>query len=130
MVFERDSSCHFAGDTQIVSPELDGSMYSRLELRIDMATEIEQSEWHTSNIYPVSLVYSDGERVECEFPMGEPGKDFAVRTMILDDLRALPFKIEIVGADMSSTYHTLLREITLVGTYVAPQPSPVPSPTL
>ena len=30
---------------------------------------------------------------------------------------------------MSSTYHTLLREITLVGTYVAPQPSPVPSPT-
>ena len=130
LVFERDSSCHFAGDTQIVSPEVDGSLYSRLELRIDMATKSEQSEWHTSNIYPVSLVYSDGERVECEFPMGEPGKKFAVRTMILDDLRALPFKIEISGGDMvGSNYNTLLREITLVGTYVAPQPSPVPSPT-
>ena len=44
LVFKPDSSCHFGSDTRIVSPELDGSMYSRLELRIDMATEIEQSE--------------------------------------------------------------------------------------
>ena len=130
LIIERDSSCRFGSDTRIVSPEVDGSLYSRLELRIDMATKTEQSgEWHTSNIYPVRLVYSDGDRVKCVFPMGEPGKEFAVRTMILEDFRSMPFRIEIEGVDMSSTYQTLLKEVSLAATYKAPQPAPVPSPT-
>ncbi len=115
MSFRRDSACFINPGSWIVSPEVNASDYTALELHVTMATLTNQSSLSSSNNYQVIITYPNGQEQTFMTAMDVASYDFATYVTSLAEITGDTFNITIKMAETSSSYRSLIKDITLYG---------------